>query len=115
MRPRRKHGFAAAAVVVAMFVAAPAIGDSADPGKQPPPGTVDRSTDAAPVPAQPAPGTVDRTTNAARVPAQPVNRNPQKPTKVAKVRDNDRGVKNLRPTKDRGKRNLPVKRDLGAR
>lgn len=116
MRSHRKHGFAAAAVVVAVFVAAPAIGaDPTDPGVQPPPGTVDHSVDAAPVPAQPPPGTVTRTTNAAPVPKQPVNRNPQKVTKVAKVRSNDRGAKNLRPTKDRGQKNAPATRDLGAR
>ena len=85
------------------------------PGKQPPAGAkVVKSSDFR-LGSQPAGSKVKAGTTTFRLGKQPVNRNPQKPTKAAKVRDNDRGVKNLRPTKDRGKKNLPVKRDLGAR
>ena len=100
MKLRPSHAVAAGAAVLGMLVAAPAlagVGQASDPGRQPPAGShVEKTSDF-------------------RLGKQPVNRNPQKPTKVAKVRDNDRGVKNLRPTKDRGKKNLPATRDRGAR
>ena len=117
MQARRKHGLAAGAVVLAVFVAAPAIGAGAsDPPVQPPPGTVTHTTNAARVPAQPAKGTVTHTVKAAPVPKQPVNRNPQKSTGFkagAQLRHSkgDKGVKGLRPTKDHGKKNLPVQRE----
>jgi len=114
MRPRRKHGLAAGAVVLAVFIAAPAIGaGSSDPPVQPPPGTVDHSTNAAAVPAQPPQGTVDRTTNAAPVPKQPVNGHPTKagrPVSILRHSKGDKGKKNLPVTKDRGKKNAPVTR-----
>jgi hypothetical protein len=117
MRARLKHGLAGGAVVMAVLIAAPAIGaKTSDPGVQPPAGTVTRSTHAAPVPKQPPPGTVTRTTKAAPVPKQPVNRHPDltgKPTTV--VDRSDKGQKNARITKDRGKKNVPLTRDLGDR
>ena len=72
-------------------------------------------TQAAPVAKQPAPGTVTRTTNAARVPKQPVNRNPHRgPSKPTTVVDkSDKGKKGAKVTKDRGKRNAAPTRDLG--
>ena len=117
LRPR--HAVAAGAAVLAMLVAAPAlagVGQASDPGRQPPAGaSVEKKSDSR-LGSQPKAGVkVKAGTTDFRLGKQPVNRNPQKPTKVAKVRDNDRGVKNLRPTKDRGKKNLPVSRDLGAR
>ena len=119
MKLRPSHVVAAGAAVLGMLVAAPAIagvGQASDPGRQPPPGaSVEKKSDFR-LGSQPKAGVrVKAGTTDFRLGRQPVNRNPQKPTKVAKVRDNDRGVQNLRPTKDRGKKNLPVSRDLGDR
>ena len=119
MKLRPTHAVAAGAAVLGLLVAAPAlagVGQASNPGGQPPPGaSVEKKSDFR-VGSQPKAGVkVKAGTTDFRLGKQPVNRNPQKPTKVAKVRDNDRGVKNLRPTKDRGKKNAPVTRDHGAR
>jgi hypothetical protein len=121
MRTRYKHGITAGAAVVALLVAAPAIGaaGSDDPGAQPPAGAKGQVAKShfAPVPKQPAASVRGQVAKShfAPVPKQPVNRNPQKAAPVAKVRDNDRGVKNARTTKDRGQKNVAVTRDRGAR
>jgi len=47
--------------------------------------------------------------------APPANRTPGHKGKATTVDRSDRGVKGLRPTKDRGTKNLPVRRDLGDR
>ncbi len=119
MRTRHKQGLAAGAAVLAVLVAAPAIGAAAhdDPGVQPPPGaSAQKTTHVAPVPAQPKPNApAVKATKVAPVPKQPVNRHPVKSTgfryglrlRHSKV---DHGKKNLPVRKDHGKKHLPVQR-----
>jgi hypothetical protein len=114
MQVRRKHGLAVGAVVVAVLVAAPAIGaNGSDRSGQPPPGTVAHSAvNAARVTAQPS-----RVTHAplklAPVPKQPVNRHPEKAGKsltVLRHSKGDKGKKGLKVQKDHGKKHLPIQR-----
>lgn len=118
MRFSKKHGMAVGAVVLAVFVAAPAIGAAAGSGhsdKQPPAGARTNVTQVQHVAKQPAQGTVTHTTHAAKVPKQPVNRHPVKSTgfqagKQLRHSRHDKGVKGLRPTKDHGTKNLPAQK-----
>ena len=116
-----KHSIAAGATVLAVLIAAPAIGaaSGSDRSGQPPAGTKGTvaTSHFAPVPKQPAaktPGHVAKG-HFAPVPKQPVNRHPQKATgtklgKQLRHSKHDQGVKGLRPTKDHGKKNLPVQK-----
>jgi len=121
MLANRKHGLAAGAAVLAVLIAAPAIGAAGSDGKgaQPPAGTKGSvaTSHFAPVPKQPAASTKGQVAKGhfAPVPRQPVNRHPQKSTgfkagKQLRHSKHDQGVKGLRPTKDHGKKNLPVQR-----
>jgi len=114
MQVRRKHGLAAGAVVLAVFVAAPAIGvGGSDPGVQPPPGTVARTAvHPAKVPAQPTKVTHAPLT-LAPVPKQPVNRHHEKAGKsltILRHSKEDKGKKGLKVQKDHGKKHLPIQR-----
>ena len=115
-----KHAFAAVgALVLIGLVGAPAagVGPWGDPSPQPPPGTVATHIGPiAPVPTQPPAGAkAVQVTKVAPVPQQPVNAHPTKTGPPVGLRHNkgDEGKKNLAPTKDRGVKNLPVRRDLG--
>ena len=115
MRGNYKKSLTAGVAVVAVLVAAPAIGAAAgsDPSGQPPPdakGAVAKSH-FAPVPKQPAADApAQKVTTVAPVPKQPVNRNPKKSTGYQAGLDvrhskSDKGVKGLKATRDRGKKN----------
>jgi hypothetical protein len=120
MQTRHKRGLAAGAAVLAVLVAAPAIGavNGSDRSGQPPAGAKNTvATHIAPVPKQPP---ADARAQVAKghfapVPKQPVNRHPQRSTGFkagAQLRHSkhDKGVKGLRPTKDHGNKNLPVQK-----
>jgi hypothetical protein len=82
MRATKTHGIAAAAVVLGVLLAGPALGaGGSDPSRQPPPGAPARHvTTVAPVPQQPPAGAagVTPTRHFQRVPQQPANLHPQK-------------------------------------
>lgn len=121
MQLHLKHGIAAGATVLAVVIAAPAIGaaSGSDKSGQPPPGAKGAvaTSHFAPVPKQPPAGTRGTVAKGhfAPVPKQPLNRHPQKSTgiklgKQLRHSKHDNGVKGLRPTKDHGKKNLPVQK-----
>ncbi len=121
MRSRYPKSLSGAAVVLAVLVAAPAIGAMAgsDPSGQPPPGaeSVVPTDHFAPVPEQPPAGaSAQEVTEVAPVPEQPVNLHPKQSTgfqaglEIRQSKD-DQGVKGATPTRDRGVKNAPVSRD----
>lgn len=121
MQRAHKHSIAAGATVLALLIAAPAIGaaSGSDKSGQPPPGVKGAvaTSHFAPVPKQPAAKTTGHVAKGhfAPVPRQPVNRHPHKSTgfkagKQLRHSKHDQGVKGLRPTKDHGRKNLPVRR-----
>jgi hypothetical protein len=114
MQVSRKHGLAAGAVVLAVFVAAPAIGAAgSDPGTQPPPGTVAKSAvHPARVPAQPT-KVSHVPLKLAPVPRQPVNRHPEQAGKsltILRHSKGDKGKKGLKVQKDHGNKHLPIQK-----
>jgi hypothetical protein len=125
MRTSYRRSLTAGVAVVAVLVAAPAIGGVADsdPSGQPPPGAEGGvATDHfAPSPEQPGAGApAQKVTEVAPVPAQPANPNPKQSTGFqagAELRHSksDEGVKGLKATRDRGRQNLPVQPETGHR
>ncbi|KAA1419468.1 hypothetical protein F0U44_13645 [Nocardioides humilatus] len=121
MQVTLKHSIAAGATVLAVLIAAPAIGaaSGSDPSGQPPPGTKGTvaTSHFAPTPKQPPAGIKGHVAKGhfAPTPKQPVNKHPQKSTgiklgKQLRHSKHDKGVKGLRPTKDHGKKNLPIQK-----
>jgi hypothetical protein len=120
MKATYKQGLAAGAAVLGLLIAAPAIGAAgSDRSGQPPPGAKGSvaTSHFAPVPKQPPASTRGQVARShfAPVPRQPVNRHPVKSSGFKaglqlRHSKHDQGVKGLRPTKDHGKKNLPVQK-----